>query len=387
MEVAQHARFLPGGVVSVGMVSTVMALSSFLLASCSPPAADGHAALLWIVNTDMFCIQNLGHSAFLLMFATSWWRNQNVLGLMMCQLSAAFLLASCVGYILLGLLCPHLLSTIPAGYLALPVVFGVTLLGCLIATSEMASRHKLMVFRWRTYLVVDSETTLRRVLLLQCLLQCLEPSVVAYFRSHKLNSAYDDPLVEDNRQLAEGDAPSEDQALLLRAFMDSYTLGFHQAFVMAAAYSQVLVDDRLRDKSSVVFAIIGQFTLVLAFGVGGFVIPADALFTIITCVRVTMHMGLGLFLVRLHTTTGRYVLPFRSSFLPSFISGPFSIYIYPSLPSLPFVLPAFLHFCSVFSLSLFLYIYVYILYVYIYIHIHPLLPSFLPSFISVPFLL
>ena len=79
----------PVGVVCVMFVGVCMALWSFILVLLPAPfvsddarveIGDGNTpAMLWLVTTDCFAIQNLGHGAFLIMFATSWWRNRNVL--------------------------------------------------------------------------------------------------------------------------------------------------------------------------------------------------------------------------------------------------------------------------------------------------------------------
>ncbi len=279
----------PAGVVWVMCVGCAMAVWSFVMVCLPAPfsGAHEHERLLWVLNVDMFGIQNLGHGAFLIMFSTSWWRNRNVLALCMCQLSCLFLLFASLGYCLLAVQLHEHVSVL---HHVVPGVFSLLLGVALVTCSQMASEFNLSVLRPGLYRVADADTTLRRVLLVQCVWQCAEPVLVAVAR---LSGAHADPGSAFVAEL--GGAP----ALTMRAFVETYTLGFHQAFVMATTFAQVLLEDRLKDRSAALMSAAGQAMLVLCFAVGGLTLPADALFFAGTCVKIATHALLSLLSLRL----------------------------------------------------------------------------------------
>mmetsp|Transcript_12048 Transcript_12048/g.19610 ORF Transcript_12048/g.19610 Transcript_12048/m.19610 type:complete len:649 (-) Transcript_12048:433-2379(-) len=266
----------PQGVIWTAMVGVLMALWSFLLCALPGPWMDSeHDKILWVVSADMFAIQNLGHSAFLILFATSWWRNRNVLGICMCQLSSLFLLFSCIGY---SLVANHFATRISMIHHLIPAVFSIVLLIAFITTSRMGLEWNLTIINPRVYFVHDGNMLLRLTLLALCIVQCAEPVLVAIVRV----------IASNDKNIAH--EVGRDPSLTLRAFIESYTLGFHQAFVMATAFAVVLVENRVRDRGTVWLAIYGQFSLVLSFGVGMYMIPSDPVFLLGTAIKVGAHM-------------------------------------------------------------------------------------------------
>jgi len=270
------------GVAAVALVGLCMALWSLLLVLLPAPYFETQDRLLWIVNTDMFAIQNLGHGAFLAMFATSWWRNQNVLGLAMCQLSCVFLLFSVAGYSALAV---RFCNKVRWMHHVVPWVFLLVLAVATQSCKSMAAKWNLDIFSWRVFWIKDEDLVVRRFLLFLCVLHCLEPILVATAR---LLSAKDFHLESDLENFP---------ALTLRAFIESYTLGFHQAFVLATAFAQLMVEDRIKVPSAVLLAIFGQFSLVLAFAVGGVMIPSDDAFVGMTLAKVILHLAAGFLLI------------------------------------------------------------------------------------------
>jgi hypothetical protein len=240
----------PLGVVWVALVACLMASFSFGLVWLPGPrvGAAGELAsrLFWIVTCDEFAIQNLGHAAFLVSFATSYWRNRNWLGLSMCQTSSLYLFCSGLGYLLVWI---HVWHDENLAHSILLFSFLFVTLGSLVTSHAMAGSRSI----FRCVQVAQREqNVLPCLLLLVCFLECLEPLFVAWIRLHEFRESI------NSRQ------GYYSFTLSLRGFMESYTLGFHQAFVMAAAFSPIVSGEN--DASTILLAMFGQLAVALGLG-------------------------------------------------------------------------------------------------------------------------
>ena len=97
----------------------------------------------------------------------------------MCQLSSLFLFFSSLGYSILAL---HHNTHLSLVHHLVPNSFLFLLGMALYTTSQMANEYSLFILRPRLYFFQDPDTSLRRVLLLLCVIQCIEPVAVAYTR-------------------------------------------------------------------------------------------------------------------------------------------------------------------------------------------------------------
>ena len=230
----------------MGVSSLVLQLAP--LDSAGPAAGgDPLRALRFLHTTDQFAIQNLGHAAFLLLFATSWAISRNKMGLLMTQASGLLVLASLVRYLpLLGLSSPLLL------------VFVASALLCAVVSTSTGYDHQLAILHPRAYLSAPRNGTLRmrRVLLFQFCVAVADIALVFF------------PPASMGQQPATSVLLT---APLLRGLIESYTLAFHSAFVLGLGFSQALCrTDYERSGPVLRFFIFAEFFLLATSAIDAF---------------------------------------------------------------------------------------------------------------------